>query len=84
LSVIRIEVPGLNERIEDIPDLVQHFVELLHTDQKLPPKRFTPEALAALATLDYTGNIRQLRNLVERLTILGGSEISAEDVLRYA
>jgi DNA-binding NtrC family response regulator len=59
-------------------------VELLHTDQKLPPKRFTPEALAALATLDYTGNIRQLRDLVERLTILGGPEISAEDVLRYA
>ncbi len=84
LSVIRIEVPGLNERLEDIPELVEHFVKLLQADQKLPPKRFSPEALTALSALDYTGNIRQLRNLVERLLILGGPEISAEDVRRYA
>jgi len=84
LSVIRIEVPSLNQRKEDIPDLVAHFSAQIQGDQKLPPKSFSAAALSALAELDYTGNIRQLRNLVERLLILGSAEISADEVRQYA
>ncbi|MBI1316604.1 response regulator [bacterium] len=84
LSVIRIEVPSLNKRKEDIPDLVAHFSAQIQGEQKLPPKSFSTRALSALAELDYTGNIRQLRNLVERLLILGSAEISAEEVRQYA
>jgi DNA-binding NtrC family response regulator len=80
LSVIVIEVPPLNDRRDDIPLLVEHFLELLDG----AAKRMTPEAMAHLQQMDWTGNVRQLRNVVERLHILGGSPISGADAERYA
>ena len=80
LSVIVIEVPPLNDRRDDIPLLVEHFLGLLDG----PAKRMTPEAMAHLQQMDWTGNVRQLRNVVERLHILGGSPISGADAERYA
>ena len=84
LSVINIKVPSLNERKEDIPELVSHFVKLLSEQEGIVPRAFASEAILALQALNYSGNIRQLRNLVERLLILGGEVISAEDVRRFA
>jgi DNA-binding NtrC family response regulator len=80
LSVIVIEVPPLNDRREDIPLLVEHFLGMLDG----AAKRMTPEAMAHLQHMDWTGNVRQLRNVVERLHILGGSPISGADAERYA
>ena len=80
LSVIVIEVPPLNDRREDIPLLVEHFLGMLDGSAK----RMTPEAMAHLQHMDWTGNVRQLRNVVERLHILGGSPISGADAERYA
>jgi DNA-binding NtrC family response regulator len=80
LSVIVIEVPPLNDRRDDIPLLVDHFLGQLDG----AAKRMAPEALAYLQHMDWTGNVRQLRNVVERLHILGGSPISGADAERYA
>ena len=80
LSVIVIEVPPLNDRRDDIPLLVDHFLGQLDG----AAKRMTPEAMAHLQHMDWTGNVRQLRNVVERLHILGGSPISGADAERYA
>jgi two-component system, NtrC family, nitrogen regulation response regulator NtrX len=80
LSVIVIEVPPLNDRRDDIPLLVDHFLGQLDG----AVKRMTPEAMAHLQHMDWTGNVRQLRNVVERLHILGGSPISGADAERYA
>ena len=80
LSVIVIEVPPLNDRRDDIPLLVDHFMGQLDG----AVKRMTPEAMAHLQHMDWTGNVRQLRNVVERLHILGGSPISGVDAERYA
>ena len=80
LSVIVIEVPPLNDRRDDIPLLVEHFLGMLDGSAK----RMTPEAMAHLQHMDWTGNVRQLRNVVERLHILGGSPISGVDAERYA
>ena len=80
LSVIVIEVPPLNDRRDDIPLLVEHFLGMLDGSAK----RMTPEAMAHLQHMDWTGNVRQLRNVVERLHILGGSPISGADAERYA
>lgn len=80
LSVIVIEVPPLNDRRDDIPLLVEHFLGMLDGSAK----RMTPEAMVHLQQMDWTGNVRQLRNVVERLHILGGSPISAADAERYA
>ena len=80
LSVIVIEVPPLNDRRDDIPLLVEHFLGMLDG----AAKRMTPEAMAHLQHMDWTGNVRQLRNVVERLHILGGSPISGADAERYA
>ena len=84
LNVIPIAVPALNERTEDIPLLVEYFAEKICTEQGIAVKRFEPAALKALQERDWTGNIRQLRNVVERLIILAGSKITAEDVEAYA
>jgi len=84
LSVINIKVPSLNDRKEDIPVLVDHFVKLLSEQEGIVPRKFEKEAVLALQALNYSGNIRQLRNLVERLLILGGEVISAEDVKQFA
>lgn len=84
LNVIPIHVPSLNERLEDIPLLVQYFAEQICQEQGIATKSFEPGAIKALQQLDWTGNIRQLRNMVERLIILTSNIISADDVNLYA
>jgi two-component system nitrogen regulation response regulator NtrX len=81
LNVVPITVPALRERREDIPMLVQHFANLLSASDRLPPKRFAPEAVLRLEAMDWAGNVRELRNTVERLLILTtGDTIRPEDV----
>lgn len=84
LNVIPIAVPALNDRLEDIPLLVAHFTDLICAEQGIAPKTFDDAAIQALQTKKWTGNIRQLRNVVERLIILAGSKITKEDVEAYA
>ncbi|MCL6217627.1 sigma-54-dependent transcriptional regulator [Zunongwangia pacifica] len=84
LAVILIEVPSLNNRREDIPLLVEHFSEKIANEQGTNKKTFTQEALNQLKEYNWTGNIRELRNVVERLLILGGAEITEEDVSLFA
>lgn len=84
LSVILIHVPALNEREEDIPLLANFFINDICESQGKPLMTFTDEALEALKKINWTGNIRELRNVVERLAILGGNPISAADVDLYA
>lgn len=83
LSVIEIGVPSLDERKDDIPLLVKHFAKLISEEQGSPTKDFNPKAIEALQTFSWTGNIRELRNVVERLIILGGNPITAEDVANF-
>ena len=84
LNVIPIAVPALNERLEDIPLLVAYFAEQICAEQGIAKKTFEDGAIKALQGKDWTGNIRQLRNVVERLIILAGTTITAEDVNLYA
>jgi DNA-binding NtrC family response regulator len=84
LSVIVIKVPGLNERKEDIPLLVNYFLGKIAEEYGSAEKRVTKEAIEKLQNYDWTGNIRELRNVLERLIILGGTEITADDVSKYA
>lgn len=83
LSVIEIYVPPLEERKEDIQMLVEHFSKLIADEQGNATKVFDPEAIKSLENFNWTGNIRELRNIVERLIILGGSPVSAEDVAAF-
>jgi DNA-binding NtrC family response regulator len=84
LAVILIEVPPLNERREDIPLLVEFFSNKIAEEQGTNKKEFTDGAINLLKKYDWTGNIRELRNVVERLIILGGEEITEEDVQLFA
>lgn len=84
LSVIVINVPPLRERKDDIPLLVNNFVEIISQNMGKATPTFTEEALEELKKFKWTGNIRELHNIVERLVILSGNEISKNDVLRYA
>ncbi|MGV3504319.1 MAG: sigma-54-dependent transcriptional regulator [Adhaeribacter sp.] len=84
LGVILIHVPPLNERREDIPDLVHKFLGDIAKDYGNKPKTITPEALTFLQTLDWRGNIRQLRNVVERLIIMSDEVITEEDARAFA
>ena len=84
LAVILINVPSLNERREDIPLLIAHFTEKIASEQGNAVKHFSKEAVKLLQEYDWTGNIRELRNVVERLIILGGNEISESDVQLFA
>lgn len=84
LSVIVIHVPPLRERKDDIPLLVNNFVEIISQNMGKATPTFTDEALEELKKFKWTGNIRELHNIVERLVILSGSEITKNDVLRYA
>lgn len=84
LSVILIRVPSLNEREDDIPKLANYFVGQICENNGRPPIQFTGEALDALKNIKWTGNIRELRNVVERLVILCDQQITADDVLMYA
>jgi transcriptional regulator with GAF, ATPase, and Fis domain len=80
LAVILIEVPSLNERREDIPLLIDYFSEKISAEHGSGKKEFTEDALKILKDYDWRGNIRELRNVVERLIILGGEKITEEDV----
>jgi two-component system, NtrC family, nitrogen regulation response regulator NtrX len=84
LAVILIKVPSLNERRSDIPMLIRYFTERIASEQGNAVKRFSDESLLLLQEYDWTGNIRELRNVVERLIILGGNEISETDVKLFA
>ena len=84
LAVILIEVPALNERREDIPLLISHFSKIIANEQGVPIKTFKDAAIKMLQDYDWTGNIRELRNVVERLIILGGKEVTADDVKMFA
>jgi two-component system, NtrC family, nitrogen regulation response regulator NtrX len=84
LAVILINVPSLNERRDDIPLLISHFAEKIASEQGNSVKEFSPKAIKLLQEYDWTGNIRELRNVVERLIILGGNEISETDVQLFA
>ena len=84
LAVILIKVPALKDRIEDIPLLINYFSKKIALDQGVAQKEFLPEAIALLQEYDWTGNIRELRNIVERLIILGGQDVSVGDVNLFA
>lgn len=84
LAVILIKVPALNDRRDDIPLLIEHFATKIAEEQGNAQKTFSKEATKLLQEYDWTGNIRELRNVVERLIILGGNEISETDVKLFA
>lgn len=84
LAVILIEVPALNDRREDIPLLVDYFANKISDEQGTAKKSFSDKAIKLLQDYDWTGNIRELRNVVERLIILGGKEVSESDVESFA
>lgn len=83
LSVIIINVPSLRERKEDIEDLIAYFISEICTEMRISPKTMTPEAIELMKSYEWSGNIRELRNVVERLIILCGSVITAEDLKQY-
>jgi DNA-binding NtrC family response regulator len=84
LSVILIHVPPLRERKDDIPELAGHFLKDIAEESGAPEKPITREAIDELMRLDWTGNVRELRNVMERLYILSGKQITAQDVIDYA
>lgn len=84
LSVILIKVPALNERLDDIPLLANHFIQLICDEYGMPKKMITDDAIAELQKISWTGNIREFRNVIERLIILCDSLITGEDVIRFA
>lgn len=84
LSVILISVPSLNERKDDIPLLVKHFNELICADYGVPKKEIKEDTIDELKKINWTGNIREFRNVLERLIILCDKEITAKDVIAYA
>jgi DNA-binding NtrC family response regulator len=84
LSVILIKVPALNDRRDDIPDLVQKFLQDIAADYGDKPKKITPGALKYLQSLDWRGNIRELRNVVERLVIMSDATIEEADAKAFA
>ncbi|MCK5440885.1 MAG: sigma-54-dependent Fis family transcriptional regulator [Maribacter sp.] len=84
LAVILIKVPSLNDRRDDIPILINHFTDKIAGEQGVTPKEFSQGAIKQLKGYDWTGNIRELRNVVERLIILSGNEVTEEDVKLFA
>jgi len=84
LAVILIQVPSLNDRREDIPDLISFFAEKIAEEQGNATKKFTGKAIKLLQEYDWTGNVRELRNVVERLIILGGEVVDENDVSLFA
>ncbi|RYD54941.1 MAG: sigma-54-dependent Fis family transcriptional regulator [Sphingobacteriales bacterium] len=83
LSVILIHVPSLNDRRDDVPILVEHFMKEISDEYKQPVKEVEPDAMEALKKYNWTGNIRELRNVVERLIILSDKKITRKDVDTY-
>lgn len=84
LAVILIKVPALNDRRDDIPLLINYFSDKISKEQGSALKTFSDKAIKLLQSYDWTGNIRELRNVVERLLILGGQNISEKDVTLFA
>ena len=84
LSVILIHVPDLNDRPEDIPLLASHFIEQICSEYGMPRKTITPQGIEELQKIKWTGNIREFRNVIERLIILCDKTIEAEQVISYA
>jgi DNA-binding NtrC family response regulator len=84
LAVIPLHVPALNERRDDIPLLAEHFLTMVCSEQGIARKEFSKDALSNLKKIDWTGNIRELRNVVERLVILCDFKIEGDDVKMYA
>ena len=84
LSVILIHVPDLNDRIEDIPILCQYFIDMICTEYGIPQKEIDESAISELQNIRWSGNIREFRNVIERLIILCDRTITKEDVLNYA
>ena len=84
LNVIPIHVPALRERTDDIPLLVNYFAEVICAEQGCKTKTCAPEAIKALQARTWSGNIRELRNVVERLIILAADPISRQDIELYA
>ncbi|MBA7691791.1 Transcriptional regulatory protein ZraR [subsurface metagenome] len=84
LSVILIQVPSLNERLEDIPILAEHFNEMVCAEYGQPKKEISKDAIEELKKINWTGNIREFRNVLERLIILCDKQITGEDIKSYA
>ncbi len=84
LSVIPIHVPDLEDRAGDIPELIEHFLAKVCEEQGIAAKKMSDKAVKELQKLPWTGNVRELRNVVERLVILSGPEVTDADVKRYA
>jgi DNA-binding NtrC family response regulator len=84
LAVILIKVPALNDRRDDIPLLIEYFSNKIAKEQGIAKKNFSKKAIKLLQNYDWTGNIRELRNVVERLIILGEKEVSENDVKLFA
>jgi len=84
LAVILIDVPTLSSRKDDIPLLVNHFVEIICKEQGIESKSFSKESISLLEDYNWSGNIRELRNVIERLIILGGNPISEKDIKLFA
>jgi DNA-binding NtrC family response regulator len=84
LSVIVIRVPALSERKEDIPLLTEYFIDQISKESGMGPRSINKDALEELKKHSWTGNIRELRNVVERLMILGGNPITKADVVAFA
>lgn len=84
LSVIPIHVPSLNQRVEDIPLLAEHFLQLLSEEHGIQAKKINKEALTALQKIDWTGNVREFKNVIERLIILCDKVITEKDIKLYA
>ena len=83
IGVIVIRVPALREHARDIPTLVEHFIRLVSEEYGTPPKAIDPEAMEALQAMPWTGNIRELRNVIERLIVLSAERITLDDVKVY-
>ena len=84
LAVILIEVPSLSDRLSDIPMLANHFMKQLAEEQRMEVKTFSKEAIKELQNYPWSGNIRELRNVIERLLILGNNPIEAKEIKQFA
>jgi len=83
LSVIEMHIPALDDRKEDIPLLIEHFAKIIASEQGSSKKKFSDEAIESLKNYNWTGNIRELRNVVERLIILGHDPVTSEDIINF-
>ena len=84
LAVIIIHVPSLANRKQDIPILTEYFVNMISKEQGIENKNFTKEALVKLNKYEWTGNVRELRNVIERLMILGDNPVSEDNIIQFA